>query len=49
MIFIETPANNFIRPSYMEQIDEGMKSISKIISWANEEESSGNAEEVESY
>lgn len=47
MVFIETPANSFIRPSYMEQIDEGLRSISKIITWAHDEESSGKTDEIE--
>lgn len=36
MTLIETPAPSQIKPSYIEQIDEGIKSISKIIAWTND-------------
>ena len=39
MTIIETPANNLMRASYLEQIDENMKSISGVITWTHEEES----------
>lgn len=48
MTLIETPAPNTMRSSYLEQIDEGMKSISRVIIWANDlcqEENSENSQD----
>lgn len=36
MTLIETPATTNLKSSYLEQIDEGIKSISRIIIWTND-------------
>ncbi len=38
MALIETPANNNDRSLYHEQVEEGIKSISKIIAWTNDDD-----------
>ena len=38
MALIETPAHNNDRSLYHEQVEEGIRSISKIIAWANDDD-----------
>ena len=55
MKIIETPAATHTKTSYFQQIDEGIKSISKVISWTNlndngdSNEYSGDMLEVSEY
>jgi hypothetical protein len=46
MLFIETPVSSFVWPSFIEQIDESIKPIPKLIQWDEEDSGSHHLEDL---